>query len=388
MQAGSASLRSRVAGRVRHLPEAGSLSIALVHERFTEVAGSEKVVEQLALEFPGSRVLAPISRPSGTPAGIERAPETSGLQRPYERLGTYTPLLPLLPGAFRRMDLTGAEVVVASHHAFATQVVHATEAPVVAYVHSPARWAWDAALRAGEAGNWVGRVALDGLSARTRRQELAAAPRLAGVVANSAAVRARVQEWWGRDAVVVHPPVDTEFYYPDPAVEREDFVLVAGRLVPYKRPDLAVQAAAKAGVRVVVAGDGRGLETCRAVAGAGATFVGRVDDDELRDLFRRCRAVLVPGVEDFGITPVEAMACGAPVVTVADGGGLDHTVPGVSGWHVPAGSDAELIDGFAVAIDEVGRHPVDPSGVRRHAEQFSRATFRSRMRDEVARALR
>jgi glycosyltransferase involved in cell wall biosynthesis len=237
-------------------------TVALVHERFTEVAGSEQVVAQLSAEFPDAAVHAPIARPSGVPPQLARPPVTTWVDQLYRRSGrrSYAPLLPLLPGAFRGMSLRGADVVVASHHAFATQVVHATDAPVLAYVHSPARWAWDAQLRRGEAGGAVGTLALNALSARTRRHELVASARLAVVVANSTAVAQRIQRCWRRSATVVHPPVDTEFYTPDPSVPREGFVLLAGRLVPYKRPDLAVRAAERAGIALVVAGDGRAME--------------------------------------------------------------------------------------------------------------------------------
>jgi len=360
-------------------------TVALVHERFTEVAGSERVVEQLSREYPGARVHVPIARPEGIPPALSGAPITTYLDRLYRLSGrgTYAPLLPLLPGAFRAMPLRHADVVVVSHHAFATQVVHATDAPVVAYVHSPARWAWDGKLRAGEAGGTVGALALTALAARTRRYEASAAPLLAQVVANSTAVAERIQRWWRREAVVVPPPVDTEFYTPDPAVPRGDFVLLAGRLVPYKRPDLAVLAAHRADVPLVVAGDGRWLRRCQALAGPRTTFVGRVSDEQLRDLHRRSRALLMPGIEDFGIVPVEAMACGTPVLALDAGGTVDTVVPGLSGAHVAAGADEAVVAGFADALRDHRVGDYDPAAIRAHAETFSRAAFRSRMRAVV-----
>lgn len=360
-------------------------TVAIVHERFTEVAGSEHVVAQLSREYPGARVHVPIARPGGTPAGLPAAPVTTWLDPLYRWGGcrTYAPLLPLLPAAFRGMELGEADVVVASHHAFATQVVHATQAPVVAYVHSPARWAWDPTLRAGEGGGALGARALDVLSARTRRDESRAAPRLAAVVANSAAVAERIQRWWRRTAVVVHPPVDTEFYTPDSSVPREDFVLLAGRLVPYKRPDLAVIAAQRADVPLVVAGDGRFLERCRALAGPRTTFLGRVSDHQLRDLHRRSRALLMPGVEDFGIVPVEAMACGTPVLALGAGGALDTVRAGLSGRLIAPGEDEAVVAGLIAVLRSHDLGDYDPAAVRRHAETFSRAEFRTRMRAVV-----
>ena len=360
--------------------------VAIVHERFTELGGSEFVVEQLARQWPEATVHAAIVRDQGLPPGLRDRVAESWLGVPYRWSGhpPYAPFLPLLPSAFRHLAVGDPDVVIVSHHAFATQVVHATSAPVVAYVHSPARWAWDASLRVGEAGGRAGAVALSLLSARTRRDERSAAGRLHKVIANSSAVSQRIQCWWGRSAEVVHPPVDTEFFTPDSAVDKEDFFLLAGRLVPYKRPDLAVRAAREAGVRLVVAGEGRFLDRCRELAGRQTIFLGRVSDQRLRDLHRRSRALLMPGLEDFGIVPVEAMACGTPVIALGGGGALDTVVPGVSGVLVPIGDDEMVVEGF---VRELRSHQLDelsPRSLRSHAETFSRASFRQRMRSIVA----
>lgn len=363
--------------------------VAIVHERLTEVAGSEHVVEQLSLEWPPAQIYAAIARAEGVPAGLSQPPQTTLLNGPYHALGTrtYAPLLPLMPLAFRRLRITDADVVIASHHAFAVQSVFATEAPVIAYVHSPARWAWDASLRAGEGGGRAGAAILTALAAIARRGEVSAAPRLRAVVANSSAVAQRIHDWWGRDATVVHPPVDTEGFTPDPSVPREDFFLLAGRLVPYKRPDLAVQAAAQAGVPLVVAGDGRSMAVCRALAGPQTTFLGRVPHADLLDLHRRARAVLMPGVEDFGIVPVEAMATGTPVIALAEGGALDTVVPEVTGVHVRSGTDSEIVDGFAEAMRTFDPKCFDRAKIRAWAEEFSRANFRHKMHEVVDAAL-
>lgn len=361
--------------------------VAIVHERFTEVAGSEHVVEQMSVEWPQARIRVPVARPAGIPRNLRQTPATSpGIDRLYRWTGqrSHAPLLPLLPAAFRRMPLRDTDVVVCSHHAFATQAVFATRAPVVAYVHSPARWAWDPTLRAGEAGGRLGALALTGLAARTRRDELAAAPRLARIVANSTAVARRVQEWWSQPAEVVFPPVDTEFYCPDFQAERRDFFLLAGRLVPYKRADLAVRAAKEADVPLVVAGDGRFLERCRELAGPRTTFLGRVSDDRLRDLHRTSRALLMPGVEDFGIVPVEAMACGSPVIAVDEGGALDTVHPGTTGQLVAHGTDDDaIVNGFAEALASFRPGDYDRQAIRARAESFSRAAFRRGMRRVV-----
>jgi glycosyltransferase involved in cell wall biosynthesis len=359
--------------------------VALVHERFTEIAGSEHVVEQLSAQWPGARVHVPIARASGIPHGLLTAPETTWLDRIYHLGGerTYAPLMPLMPRAFRRMDIGDVDAVIISHHAFATQAVFGTSAPTIAYVHSPARWAWDAALRDGEAGGRIGAAALSVLASTARRAELAAAPRLHQVVANSTTVAQRINRWWNRDAVVVHPPVDTEAYTPDPSVRREGFFLLAGRLVPYKRPEVAIAAANAAGVPLVVAGDGRSSDYCRSIAGPTVTFLGRVTHPQLLSLQRRACALLMPGLEDFGIVPVEAMACGTPVIALAEGGVLDSVVPSVTGQLVPGGSDDELVANFASVLLVFDGSDYDPVAIRAHAEAFSHSAFRHRMQDVV-----
>jgi glycosyltransferase involved in cell wall biosynthesis len=364
--------------------------VAIVHERFTEVAGSEFVVEQLAAQWPNAPVHVPLARSVGIPDGLFDAPRTTWVDSLYRGLGqrSYAPLTPLLPRAFRGMPLADVDAVLVSHHAFATQAVFATDAPVIAYVHSPARWAWDPSMRALEAGGRAGAAVLGTLSKMARGGELAAAPRIARVIANSTAVAKRVSQWWNRDAAVVHPPVDTDGFTPDAGVEREDFFLLAGRLVPYKRPDLAVIAAREAGVRLIVAGEGRAMGMCRELAAPNTEFLGRVSHEKLLDLHRRARALLMPGVEDFGIVPVESMATGTPVIAVGAGGALDTVKPGSTGLLIPWGSDREVIDGFVSALRSFDPADFDPAEVREWAQRFGRARFRAQMRgvvDEVVR---
>ena len=363
-------------------------SAALVHERFTEVAGSEHVVEQLSAQWPDARVHVPIARPSGIPSSLRAVTQTTWLDHLYRAAGqrSHAPLMPLMSRAFRSMDLDGSAVVVISHHSFAMQAVFATSSPTIVYVHSPARWAWDAELREGEGGGRVGGQVLAILAASARRAELAAAPRVDRIVANSSAVAGRVRRWWHRDSVVVHPPVDTEAFTPEVGLPREDFFLLAGRLVPYKRPDLAIRAANAARARLVVIGDGRSLAHCRSIAGPTVSFLGRVPHQQLVDAYRRARAVLMPGVEDFGIVPVEAMACGTPVIALGDGGALDSVQADVTGLLVPPCAEDDLVDRFADAMAHFDTRAYDVPLIRSHAETFSRARFRQEMQrvvDEV-----
>ncbi|WP_194837296.1 glycosyltransferase [Nocardia sp. XZ_19_369] len=370
--------------------------VALVHERFTEYGGSEAVVAEFIKTWPGAAVFAPIVSPEGygslaAAVGTPMDPiHDTWLSRAHTALGgrAHAPLLPFVPRALRRLPLAGRfDAVVVSHHAFGTQAVFATDAPVIAYVHSPARWAWDSAFRAQEAGGPAGRLALAGLGHLARRTETRAAPRLAHVIANSYAVAARVQDWWGLPSTVVSPPVRIERFTPDPAIAREDFFLFAGRLVPYKRADLAIRAVQRAGGRLVVLGDGRHRRYLEEIAGSETTFLGAASDEVLLDMYRRCRALLMPGVEDFGIVPVEAMACGTPVLAVGAGGALDTVRPGVTGEYVDFGTDAAVVDGLAGRLRDFDPARYDPLSIAGHAGTFAPAAFRSRVADVVARTM-
>lgn len=362
-------------------------SIALVHERLTELGGSEKVVDVLAAGLGVARLFVPIRDRRGMGLALDRIPTlTSPLQSLYRHDGRYAHLLPLLPLSFRSFDPGPADVVLISHHAFANRVSAVVrDRPLVSYVHSPARWMWDPRFRAAEVSSRAGRAGLGAFSASQRPRDRAAAQRLTTVIANSSEVAGRIERWWNRRAEVIPPPIDVDFFVPgDPAADREDFFLYAGRLVAYKRPDVAIRAAQRAGVRLVVAGDGRELERCRTLAGSETTFVGAVDDDELRTLFRRCQALVFPGLEDFGMVPVEAQATGTPVIGLGQGGICDTVLDGGTGVWV--GGDVALDDtealvaAFAETLGNFDPGCFDPVKIRGHAEQFGVRSFLDRMR--------
>ncbi|MEV0247864.1 glycosyltransferase [Nocardia sp. NPDC050712] len=353
--------------------------MAIVHERFTELGGSETCVAQFFENWPRAEVFAPIVEPDSVRPPLHTVHDT-WLSKAHSVTRSHAPLMPFVPRALRKLPLRNRfDAVLISHFAFATQAVFATDAPTIAYVHSPARWAWDPAFRAQEAGGRTGQAALSVLGEFARRNELRAALHLSHVIANSRAVAERVHDWWGLPASVINPPVHVDRFTPAPAIPREDFFLYAGRLVPYKRADLAIRAAQQAGVRLVVLGDGRYRQHLESIAGPETTFLGATSFEVLLDTYRRARALLMPGVEDFGIVPVEAMACGTPVIAVGAGGALDTVIPGVSGEHVPFGSDAAVIEGFAKAMAAFGIADYDPSTIRDHAITFSPNTFRNRI---------
>ncbi len=218
-------------------------------------------------------------------------------------------------------------------------------------------------------------MCLRGFAATQGRPDRAAAQRVSTIVVNSRHVAARVRRWWGRAAEVVPPPVDVHHYTPDPGVAREPFFLLAGRLVPYKRPEVAVAAAVLAGVRLVVAGEGRTGSAVEAAAGPGVELLGKVDDATLLDLYRRCQALVFPGEEDFGIVPVETQVCGTPVLARAIGGVLDTVVDGVTGTLYRTSSPRDEVEALADVLRGFRADRFDPGPIREHAERFSPEAF-------------
>lgn len=362
--------------------------IALVHERFTDIAGSENVVAELAQQWPRATIHVPFARPRGIPEGLQERVRTSPLQPLYSGLGgrSYAPLLPLVPwalkhGSLRRKDI---DAVVVSHHAFALAALGATDAPSVAYVHSPARWAWNTNFLNDEASGTLDALALRALANRARANETRWAPQITTVVANSTAVRTRIENWWHREATVVHPPVDTSFFTLDPDTEKENYFIMVGRLVPYKQVPLGVAAAVRAGVRLIVVGEGRDMNRAKAVAGPNVEFRGRLPREEMRELLRGARALIMPGEEDFGIVPVEAMACGTPVIALGRGGARDTVRPGVSGVLIEGDGEQEVVANLAEAMRNFRDDTFTPQGLHDWAQRFSPAEFRRQMAEVVA----
>src|SRR5262245_32224968 len=221
----------------------------------------------------------------------------------------------------------------------------------------------------------TGRIAAKTIGPMLRRWDVATSDRPDVVVAISTAVRDRITRSWGRPVDdVIYPPVDTALF--TQSSTDDGFLLVAARLLAYRRIDLAVDAATRLGRRLVVVGEGPELARLEAAAGPTVSFVGKLERAELVDLFRRCHAYLLPGVEDFGIAPVEAMAAGKPVVAFRDGGALDTVVDGVTGVFF----DEQTVDATAAAIERLDALSLDPAALRAHAETFSRDVFLDRWR--------
>ena len=350
--------------------------VAIAHEWLVAYAGSERCVEELRALYPGSPLLTTIVNTTAVPATLRDA-SPSFLQHVPWATSHHEWLLPLMPLAWRlRPALDDVDVVVSSSHACAKAVRVAPGIPHVCYCHTPMRYAWDFTAeqdRFPPAIRPLARVGMAGF----RRWDRSTASGVTQFVANSTAVAARIRRSYDRDARVVHPPVRTEFF--TPGGERSDDFLFVGRLTGYKAPGVLIDAFARLPYRLLVVGEGAGRAALERRATDNVVFLGRVDDDRLRDLYRSARAMVYPVDEDFGIAMAEAQACGTPVIGLAAGGATDIVEPGVTGWLVGERS----VGAFRQAVETSAASELDHGLIAERAQRFSGARFREEMGEVV-----
>ena len=355
------------------------LRVALVHEWLTTLGGSDRVLLALHELFPRAPVYTSLYAPHRLPEPFRAMNvHTTWLQSLPGAVDRHRLLVPLMPLAFRSLDLRGFQVVLTSSHACAKGVRVDPDAVHICYCHTPMRYAWDLDSEYVRGMPPLVRPAARATLAWLRRWDRATAQRVDHFIANSQFVADRIRRHYGRDATVIHPPVDVEFFTPDGSAEtqrHDPFFLVVSRLVPYKRVDLAVGAFNQLGWPLLVVGHGPEAARLRAMARPNVKLVGEVSDEELRDYYRRCRALVFPGEEDFGIVPVEAQASGRPVIAYARGGALETVLPGRTGifFH------AQTVDALVGAIQSFDFSTFDSTAIRRHAEQFSGDRFKNQI---------
>lgn len=355
--------------------------VAFVHDWLTGMRGGEKVLDALLEVYPDADVFTLVHLPGQVSPAIERRPIHQAFVGRLPGAGRlYRHLLPSFPIAVETFDLDRFDLVVSTSHCAAKSAVPPPGVRHLCYCHSPMRYAWDQYEayfgwhRLGP-GTLVMRPVMRALA----RWDAATACRPDRYVANSQHVARRIARYYNRQSAVVHPPVDVGFYEPAP-VRRTHGFLVVSALVPYKRIDVAVDACARVGAPLTIVGQGPEAAALRRRASADVTFLGPRTDEEIRQLYRQARAVLLPGEEDFGIVPVEAQACGTPVVALARGGALETVVHGQTGLLV----ESPAVEAFAEALASLDGVTFDPAVIRSQAEAFGRERFVRQMRAECA----
>ena len=349
--------------------------VAVVHDWLTGMRGGEKVLDAILALYPDAELFTLVHRRGSVSPRIEGRPvHRSVVARLPLAASRYREYLPLFPFAIEQFGFDTFDLVISSSHCAAKSVVVPGRTTHVCYCHSPMRYAWDQ-FEAYFGAQRVGRVpsaVLQRVMAWLARWDRATAGRVDRYVANSQYVAGRIGRYYNRVASVVYPPVDTVFYAPDAARPRTHYLIVSA-LVPYKRVELAIDACRQAGLPLVVAGAGPDRARLEALAqGApGITFTGSQTDEQIRDLYRSAHAVLLPGEEDFGIVPVEAQACGTPVIAFGRGGALETVIDGVTGVHVSEPSATA----FAAALTRASGITWDRAAIRANAERFSGEAF-------------
>jgi glycosyltransferase involved in cell wall biosynthesis len=354
------------------------MKVAFVHDWLTAMRGGEKALEVLCERFPDAELFTLVHVRGSVSPTIERlGPHTSFVQRlPFVKT-LYRHYLPLFPTAIEQFNFDRFDLVFSVSHCCAKSIVRPGTVPHVCYCLTPMRYAWDqfdayfGPARLGRPASAVMRRVM----ARLARWDRDTANRADRYVAISHYVAGRIGRYYNREATVVYPPVDTDFFQPDAALSGVPFALVVSALVPYKRIDLALEACRIARVPLTIVGDGPERARLEASAGPDVTFLGQRSNEEIRTLYRTAAVTLLPGEEDFGIVPLEAQACGRPVVALARGGALETVVPNTTGILVDEGTPAA----FAEAIDRAIAARFDRTVIRQHAERFSRQRFGTEM---------
>ncbi len=357
------------------------MKTALIHYWMISMRGGENVLAELCRLYPDADIFTHAwnREKVGEPFASHNVTETFISRLPGARNGCQKYLV-LMPRALRRLDLTPYDLIISSEPGPAKGIRKPPGAVHVCYCHTPMRYLWDMSDLYYRAAGPGGKLAMKLFLRRLRDYDRRSADAVDHFIANSAFVADRIRRIYGRESVVIHPPVNTDFFSapdrPGADAPKRDFYLCAGQVTPYKRVDIAVQACVRLGRRLVVAGDGPELKRIRQEAGNSplVKFEGRCSNERLRELLTNARALIFPGIEDFGIVPLEAQAAGTPVIAFGQGGALETVLPGQTGIFFRE----QDVDALAGAIEEFEAAPAwDPAICTAHAAKFNQNRFRT-----------
>lgn len=351
--------------------------IALVHDYFIQMGGAEKVAEEMHKLFPSAPMFTTVDARAQIPAALQKASvHTSWLQNMPGIRKNFRHYFALYPFAVESLNLKDYDLILSSSSGYAKGVRKRRGAIHICYCHTPMRWAWrydDYAEREEFSG--IKRMILPPVIAGLRRWDLRAAEQPDYYIANSHNVARRIRETYGRDSIVIPPPIDVDRFTPDEP--DEDFYLVLSRMISYKKLDLAIEACKKLNRRLVVIGDGPDRKRLESLAGKQTQFMGRQPDEVVTKYASRCRALIFPGEEDFGMVPLEINASGRPVIAYRSGGAMETVIDGATGMFFKE----QTVESVCAAIEEFESRRWNRSLMRRHAEKFDTRVFNSRVSD-------
>jgi len=357
--------------------------IALIHDWLIQIGGSEKVLETLVGMYPGAPVFTSMYAADIMPAAYRaRDIRTTFMQRLPGVFTHHQAYLPVYPLAFSRVDLRGYDLILSNKSGFCHGVPIPPGATHICYCLAPTRFLWQyEAYRAREGLGKAADLLLRPAVALLRRWDYAAAQRVDHFIAISTEIQARIRCFYDRESTIIYPPADIARFQPS-GEPSGDYFLAGGRLIPYKRTDLAVRACSELGLKLLVYGDGRDRAALEKLAGPSVTFLGRVSWDELARLYAGAQAFIFPGLEDFGIAPVEAQAAGRPVIAFRGGGALDTVFPGRTGEFFAE----QTVESLKAILERFVSSAYDPTACRANAERFGTERFERELREYVVRS--
>ena len=355
-----------------------NLKVALVHDWLVNYGGAEDVVSAILEIYPDADIYTLVHDKKKMKGRFEKNKIfTSRLQKIPFATRLYTKFLKFMPAAFEAFDFSAYDLVICSSSSCAKGVITPPSTAQVAYVHTPMRYAWDLFFDYQKRSGALTRFFMDRWMPQIRLWDYVSAQRIDALFANSKYIARRIKKFWNRDALVIYPPVNVGYFNPTNNVAREDFYVFFSRLVPYKRADIAIDACAALGKKLVVIGGGSEAKNLQELAKgkSGITFTGRSSDEKVREYLQKCKALIFCAEEDFGIIPVQAQACGTPVIAFGKGGATESVLDkktGVFFSEQTAASCAEAIKEFE-KLEAAGNF--DAKKIVAHAKTFSRERF-------------
>lgn len=358
------------------------MRVAFIHDWLNGMRGGERCLDALCEIYPDAHLYSLFHEPGKLSPTIEEMfIHTSFIQKLPFVFKKYRHYLPLFPVAIEQFDLRGYDLVVSLSHCVANGVITSPHTCHIGYTFTPMRYAWDLYhdYFGGDRSRGLARILIPFFMNYLRMWDISASKRVDDFIAISHHVRKRIEKHYRRQADVIYPPVNTDFYTPDPQILREEFFLIAGAFGPYKRIDLAVEAFNRLKRPLKIIGNGQDAKRLQAMAGPTIEFLFDPSNEEIRDHYRRCQALIFPGEEDFGIMPVEAQACGTPVIAFAKGGALETTLDRKTGFWF----SEQTPEAIMAAVQQFESFSFDPTTIRTHACRFAKQRFQQEMQTYI-----
>ncbi len=364
------------------------MKVAIVHDWLVNYGGAERVVEAFLSLYPTADIYTLVydKKKMAKHFPSEKV-HTSFVQKLPGATKLYTKFLSLMPKAFEQFDFSGYDLVLCSSSSCAKGVITPPDVPHIAYIHTPMRYAWDQFFAYREKSGRLTRFFMDKWMPQIRLWDFVSSQRIDSIICNSSYIKRRTEKYWARsDAKVIYPPVDTNRLTPN-GKEAEDFYVVFSRFVSYKRIDLAIRACGKTGRKLVVIGSGSQEKELKALAKsyphADITFTGRISDEEVKGYLQKMRALIFCAEEDFGIIPVEAQACGRPVIAFGKGGALETVIDGKTGVFFDEQTEESVIGALDRFEEQEKKGAFNASDIVAHAKTFSTERFCAQMKEHI-----